>query len=133
MAGRQQEGQERWHMEQMTFGQFETYRREADGRGAVYGAFQGVDPQELQIRTRLPGDRISIGKGTKKIKDLFIDEKVPKAYRDRIFLLARGSDVLWILPSAYFTSQQLVRKGRFSADFKVDGKKTDQVIVLEKL
>ena len=91
MAGRQQEGQERWHMEQMTFGQFETYRREADGRGAVYGAFQGVDPQELQIRTRLPGDRISIGKGTKKIKDLFIDEKVPKAYRDRIFLLARGS------------------------------------------
>ncbi len=133
LAGRQQEGQERWHMEQMTFGQFETYRREADGRGAVYGAFQGVDPQELQIRTRLPGDRISIGKGTKKIKDLFIDEKVPKAYRDRIFLLARGSDVLWILPSAHFTSQQLVRKGRFSADFKVDGKKTDRVIVLEKL
>ena len=53
LAGRQQEGQERWHMEQMTFGQFETYRREADGRGAVYGAFQGVDPQELQIRTCL--------------------------------------------------------------------------------
>ena len=64
---------------------------------------------------------------------MFIDEKVPKAHRDRIFLLARGSDVLWILPSAYFTSQQLVRKGRFSADFKVDGKKTDRVIVLEKL
>lgn len=122
-----------WRLKQMTYEMFKDFRRKAERRGTVYGAFEGVSPDEIKIRTRLPGDRINIGTGAKKIKDLLIDEKVPKVYRDDILLLARGSDVLWVLPSEHFTSGQLVDKGRFSADFKVGGTKTDKVIVLEKL
>jgi len=52
----------------------------------------------LEIRTRRPGDKITLeGVGTKKLQDYFSDTKTPKAIRDRIPLLADGSNILWIL------------------------------------
>ena len=53
----------------------------------------------LVIRTRLPGDYIRINEegGRKKIKDYFIDLKVPREERDKILLLAAGSEVLWVV------------------------------------
>lgn len=51
----------------------------------------------LQIRTRRPGDYISAAGGKKKLKDYFIDEKIPRPERDRIPLLADGPHVLWII------------------------------------
>jgi len=47
-------------------------------------------------RTRRPGDRISIKGGTKKLKDLFIEEKIPAGKRDSICFLAVGNEVVWI-------------------------------------
>ena len=48
------------------------------------------------LRTRLPGDRIAIRGGHRKIKDIFIEKKVPAAERDNIILLADGSEIIWI-------------------------------------
>jgi len=53
----------------------------------------------LQFRTRQSGDYIQIdgNGGNKKLKDFFIDCKVPKDYRDRVLLLADGNSILWIV------------------------------------
>lgn len=49
------------------------------------------------IRTRKNGDYITMPYGTKKIKDLMIDAKIPKHLRDQIPLLAgEGNHVLWV-------------------------------------
>lgn len=53
----------------------------------------------IHLRTRKPGDRIyfrGIG-GNKKLKDYFIDEKIPREERSRILLIADGSDILWVM------------------------------------
>jgi tRNA(Ile)-lysidine synthase len=49
-------------------------------------------------RTRLPGDtmRPKGMDGTKKLQDIFVDKKIPRADRDSIMLFAIGSEVLWI-------------------------------------
>ena len=57
--------------------------------------------QPLVVRNRLPGDRISLKSGdgrifTKKLNDLFINEKLTKEERDFAPLLAHGSDILWV-------------------------------------
>ena len=53
----------------------------------------------LQLRTRRQGDYIVVDeKGSKKkLKDFFIDIKVPKEQRDDILLLANGSEIVWII------------------------------------
>ena len=59
----------------------------------------------LRVRNRKTGDRfIPFGmNGTKKIKDYFIDKKIPKEFRDKIPLLADDENIIWIL--GYATSQ----------------------------
>ena len=53
----------------------------------------------LQIRNRRPGDRIMVTAqgGRKKLKDYFIDEKIPREQRDELILLAEEEEVLWIV------------------------------------
>lgn len=53
---------------------------------------------KLTIRTRKDGDRfIPMGmKGHKKIKDFFIDEKVPVAKRDAIWLICDDEKIVWV-------------------------------------
>lgn len=53
----------------------------------------------LVIRKRRPGDVFSPSgmKGTKKLKDFFVDEKIPLSQRDKYLLLASGKRVFWIL------------------------------------
>lgn len=48
----------------------------------------------LILRNRQNGDRIQIGEGTKKIKDLLIDEKVPQSKRDSLLLLEKDGEIL---------------------------------------
>lgn len=73
------------------------------GSDGVPGITEYVDadgiPEGAVIRTRRPGDRIRTlnGPGTRKLKEYFIDRKVPRAERDRTLLLADGSDILWII------------------------------------
>jgi len=53
----------------------------------------------LEIRTRRPGDKITLPGGTKKLQDYFIDTKTPRHQRDSTPLLAHGSDILLIMDS----------------------------------
>lgn len=63
-------------------------------------AFFGLDrtPFPWRVRTFLPGDRIiPFGmSGRKKVKDIFIDQKIPLSERRRIPLLFCGTDLIWI-------------------------------------
>lgn len=54
---------------------------------------------KLNIRSRKMGDRIQTvtDGGGKRLKDYFIDEKIPKEERDEIPLLAEGQDILWVI------------------------------------
>lgn len=66
----------------------------------------------LQIRYRRPGDYLCVTEsgGRKKLKDYFIDEKIPREARDQILLLADGSHILWVLghriSAAYKVTEQ---------------------------
>lgn len=51
----------------------------------------------LTIRNRHPGDRVKTAVGTKKVKDLFIDKKVPHALRDTLPIIVNAEDeIIWI-------------------------------------
>lgn len=47
-------------------------------------------------RTRRAGDVIQLQNGRKKIKDLFIDEKIPRNLRASYPLIAMGEEILWV-------------------------------------
>ena len=53
----------------------------------------------LLIRNRLVGDYLVVDKngGRKKLKDYFINEKIPKEIRDKMILVADGSHILWVV------------------------------------
>lgn len=76
----------------------------------------------LEWRTRRTGDFLEIrtqsGFGHKTIKNLFIDEKVPRRERDTIPLLAQGSHVLWVVG------------GRICESCKIDGD-TKEILKVE--
>ena len=53
----------------------------------------------LAVRTRRSGDYLvndTLGH-TKKLKEYFINEKVPLSKRDSIWLLTKESEVIWII------------------------------------
>ncbi len=54
---------------------------------------------DLHLRNRRSGDRFRpLGmSGTKKLKDFFIDQKIPRDLRDRVPLLTNGNDILWVV------------------------------------
>ena len=60
--------------------------------------FDGTD-FPLTLRSFRPGDRFQpLGmEGEKKIKDLFIDCKIPVMQRKRIPLLFQGDRLLWVV------------------------------------
>ena len=52
----------------------------------------------LTVRTRRPGDFLTVGDGMRKsLSDYFTNEKVPRAVRDRILLIADGSEIVWVI------------------------------------
>ncbi|WMM25415.1 tRNA lysidine(34) synthetase TilS [Tissierella sp. MB52-C2] len=53
----------------------------------------------LGVRNRREGDRLHpFGmRGTKKLKDYFIDEKIPKELRDRIPLIVDEENIIWVV------------------------------------
>ncbi|MTI71258.1 MAG: tRNA lysidine(34) synthetase TilS [Firmicutes bacterium] len=53
----------------------------------------------LYVKTRKPGDRFTpLGmKGSKKLKDFFIDEKIPRDKRDSIPLICDDNNIIWIV------------------------------------
>lgn len=66
------------------------------------------------LRFRQPGDYMILKDGgKKKIKNLFIDDKIPRILRDRVPILAVGSEVIWI---GDLTGRS---NGRLSGDFQL--------------
>ena len=54
----------------------------------------------LRLRHRQPGDRMTYkgGRGTKKLKDIFINQKVPKVERDQAWLVVEQTGcILWAI------------------------------------
>lgn len=77
----------------------------------------------LQIRNRRNGDifkPLGMNGKSKKIKDFFIDEKVPRENRDLVPIIAIGEDILWLV--GY----------RVSEDYKVT-EKTKRILKIEVL
>lgn len=76
----------------------------------------------LQIRTRKSGDFLMIDDfgHTKKLKEYFINEKIPAKERDEILLIAQESHILWIIGK------------RISACCKVD-KDTEKILEIQFL
>ncbi|MCF7926524.1 MAG: tRNA lysidine(34) synthetase TilS [Candidatus Izimaplasma sp.] len=50
----------------------------------------------LFLRTRQNGDKMKLTIGTKKVKDVLIDQKIPPSKRDELVVLADEENVLWI-------------------------------------
>ena len=53
----------------------------------------------LLVRTRLPGDRFQpLGMaGEKKLQDFFVDQKVPRVWRDRVPLVVSERGIMWVV------------------------------------
>lgn len=66
------------------------------GNEAVFDADQL--PGALYLRNRKPGDRLTLfgSADRKKLKDLLIDAKIPRAWRDKLPLLTAGDEVIWV-------------------------------------
>lgn len=64
---------------------------------------------ELTIRTRKPGDRIiPLGmEGSKKVKDILIDHKIPRRLREEVPIIADSEGILW-LPGIKRSNRALV-------------------------
>ncbi len=64
----------------------------------------------MKLRHRLAGDYIKLkGGGRKKLQNYFVDEKIPRHERDKVWLLACGRRIIW---SCYGENS------RFHGDFK---------------
>ncbi len=70
----------------------------AENRCTKYLSCDKISNQ-MVIRTRREGDYIIVNGngGRKKLKDYFIDLKIPAAKRDEILLLADGNRIMWVV------------------------------------
>lgn len=59
---------------------------------------------DLNVRNRRPGDKITLSIGNKKLKNLFIDMKIPKEERNNIPIIVDDEDVLCV--GTYRTSEK---------------------------
>jgi tRNA(Ile)-lysidine synthase len=53
------------------------------------------------VRNRQDGDRIKLKTGTKKLKDVFIDKKVPKKERDSLPIFVDKNGEIIFIPGIY--------------------------------
>lgn len=74
----------------------------------------------LQVRRRAGGDYLTIDEAghKKKLREYFIEEKVPRERRDETWLLTAGDHVIWVVG------------GRISADYKI-GPNTKKILEVQ--
>lgn len=77
----------------------------------------------VKIRHREPGDYITVSKsgGTQKLKQYFINEKVPGGTRGRIWLAADGRHIMWIVGYRQNQMYQITDKTRRILEIEFDG------------
>lgn len=71
-------------------------RPASSGHDGFYLDAAVLDACKLVFRHRRAGDFIELPVGRKKLKDVMIDDKIPREARGHLLLLAAGSEVLWI-------------------------------------
>ena len=74
-------------------------KKKSEGKFLEFIDYNKVKPP-LRLRNRRSGDRFYPlkMKGLKKVKDFFIDNKIPKGYRDLIPILVDSEDkIIWIM------------------------------------
>ncbi|HOT43619.1 MAG TPA: tRNA lysidine(34) synthetase TilS [Spirochaetota bacterium] len=103
-------------------GFFEKFRKNT---GYIFVTLENNN-ESLYIRNRREGDCIKTEKGSKKVKDLFIEKKLDNASKDRIPLLLAGNTVIACMTGFLFDIPN-----RIAADFLVD-KNSKKVIAVIK-
>lgn len=71
---------------------FRSMKVDKSSKGFDFNKFKGG----VVVRSRKPGDKIKLTAGSKKIKDLFIDLKIPREERGRIPLIADEESVVCV-------------------------------------
>ena len=81
----------------------------------------------VKIRHREPGDYITIAKdgGAQKLKQYFINEKIPGSLRDKIWLAADGKHIMWIVGYRQNQKYQIAEKTRRILELKFYGGQDD--------
>ncbi|WFR57184.1 tRNA lysidine(34) synthetase TilS [Anaerocolumna sp. AGMB13025] len=79
------------------------------------------------IRTRQEGDYVQIDSAgsRKKIKSLFIDEKIPKEKRDLLPLLADGAHIMWVIGGRISEAYKVNEDTKVILEINLDGGKQD--------
>ena len=87
----------------------------------------GIIKSSLYIRTRQAGDTIVIDeKGhQKKLKNWFVDEKIPKEVRDSQLLLAENNEILWVLGHRMSHVYQVKQSTKWILQIEVETYKSD--------
>lgn len=64
----------------------------------AYLDYDKINPKNLLVRNRKPGDRFKPlgGTGFKKLKDFFIDEKVSRRKRNDVSIIEAGGQIIWV-------------------------------------
>ncbi len=77
----------------------------------------------VKVRTRQPGDYLAVNAsgGKKKLKDYLIDCKAPRQERDRIVLVAQGSEVLWAVGYRLNESYKIMPDTREALELVYEG------------
>jgi tRNA(Ile)-lysidine synthase len=70
--------------------EYDTLRLEGEVRWGPWRLSSGLD--DLEVRSRRPGDRLAGRR--KKVQDLLVDAKVPRAQRDEWPVVVRGGEVV---------------------------------------
>ena len=81
----------------------------------------------VKIRHREAGDYITIDKkgNTQKLKQYFINEKVPSRLRDKIWLVADGHHIMWIVGYRQNQMYQITENTRRVLEIKFNGGEDD--------
>ncbi len=96
----------------------EVWRRVKRGETQSFEEFfdaSAIRGDAIVVRTRREGDAFQpFGmKGTRKVKELFIDEKVPGTLRNRVPIFCSAGDIVWIVghrPDAKFSLRNSTRR-----------------------
>ena len=77
----------------------------------------------VKLRHREPGDYIAINEdgGRKKLKQYFVDEKIPQKDLEHIWLVADGDEIMWIVGYRQSQAYQITEHTRNILEIEING------------